>query len=77
MTQADVVWRIPSYYKYVYLASLIGDQWIDHHCIQNIFLFWGFLLKAWTTINFIDKIVVIKIASTSLNIRYVKKDLDA
>ena len=33
-------------------------------------------MKAYTTFNSIDKIVVIKIVSTSLNIRYVK-DLDA
>ena len=29
MTQADVVWRIPSDYNYMYLASLIGDLFID------------------------------------------------
>ena len=36
MTQADVVWRIPSDYNNMYLASLIGDYFIDQHCIQNI-----------------------------------------
>ena len=36
MTQADVVWRIPSDYNYMYLASVIGDYFIDQHCIQNI-----------------------------------------
>ena len=36
MTQADVVWHTPPDYNYMYLASLIGDLFIDHHCIQNI-----------------------------------------
>ena len=37
MTQADAVWRIPSDYNYMHLASLIGNlKFIDHHCIQNI-----------------------------------------
>ena len=36
MTQANVVWRIPSDYNYMFLTSLISDLFIDHHCIQNI-----------------------------------------
>ena len=36
MTQADVVLHIPSDYHYMYLASLIGDEFINHHWIQKI-----------------------------------------
>ena len=36
MTQADVVWPIPSDYNNMYMASVISDLFIDQHCIQNI-----------------------------------------
>ena len=64
MTQADVVWRIPSDYNCMYLASLIGDYFINQHCIQNIEscfeAFWSKHKRYNNINNSIDKIVVIK-----------------